>query len=274
MNPRELESLEQKLQTAGTDLRYPPTPPIASSVMERLKRPRRPLAAKRWSWAVLAVVVLLSALMLVPPARAAILEVIQIGVVRIFRGPSMPPAAVPTSTQGAPIMQVPLTATPITHTPPTVTSIPTILDIAGETTLSEAQASVKFRIMLPTIPADLGKPDHVYLQNPGDAMLILVWLQPLHHDQMRMSLQEIAPGSWAIGKFNPPTIQDTSVNGKPAVWTGGPYMLESRNHNYVNRRLIAGHVLIWEQNKITYRLETDLPLEEAIKVAESLKPAQ
>jgi hypothetical protein len=30
-------------------------------------------------------------------------------------------------------------------------------------------------------------------------------------------------------------------------------------------------VLIWEENQITYRLETDLPLEEAVRIAESLE---
>jgi hypothetical protein len=37
------------------------------------------------------------------------------------------------------------------------------------------------------------------------------------------------------------------------------------------RRLIDGRVLIWEQGSITYRLETDLEMDEAVKIAESLK---
>ena len=36
-------------------------------------------------------------------------------------------------------------------------------------------------------------------------------------------------------------------------------------------RLIDGNVLIWEENKITHRLETDLALDEAIRIAESLQ---
>jgi hypothetical protein len=35
--------------------------------------------------------------------------------------------------------------------------------------------------------------------------------------------------------------------------------------------LIEGHVLIWTEGEITYRLETDMPLEEAVRVAESLR---
>jgi hypothetical protein len=37
------------------------------------------------------------------------------------------------------------------------------------------------------------------------------------------------------------------------------------------RRLIDGHVLIWEEDGITYRLETGVTLEEAVKIAESLQ---
>jgi len=37
-------------------------------------------------------------------------------------------------------------------------------------------------------------------------------------------------------------------------------------------RLVNGHVLIWENGEVTYRLETDLSMEEAVKIAESLEP--
>jgi hypothetical protein len=35
--------------------------------------------------------------------------------------------------------------------------------------------------------------------------------------------------------------------------------------------VVEGNILIWEQGGITYRLETNLPLEEAVKIAESLE---
>ena len=127
-------------------------------------------------------------------------------------------------------------------------------------------------LLLPTYPADLGKPDKVYLQSPGASMVILVWLDPAQSGHVRMSLDEIAPGSWIVDKFQPPVSQDVTINGQPGIWTEGPYMLEARNHNYVERRLVEGHALIWKQGDITYRLETDQPLEEAIKIAASLKP--
>jgi hypothetical protein len=66
-------------------------------------------------------------------------------------------------------------------------------------------------------------------------------------------------------------IAQTTVNGQPAVWAEGPYILRVRNGYIDERRLIEGHVLIWKEGDVTYRLETDLSLEEAVKIAESLK---
>ncbi len=37
------------------------------------------------------------------------------------------------------------------------------------------------------------------------------------------------------------------------------------------RHLVEGHVLVWVEDEITYRLETDLNLEEAIRIAELLR---
>jgi hypothetical protein len=102
-------------------------------------------------------------------------------------------------------------------------------------------------------------------------MLVLVWIDREHPAKVRMSMEEIAEGSWVEQKFQPQVIRDTSVKGQPAVWTDGPYMLEVRGNNYISKRLVEGHALIWTKAGITYRLETDLSLTEAIKIAESLR---
>ena len=52
------------------------------------------------------------------------------------------------------------------------------------------------------------------------------------------------------------------------IWAVGPYPLRLYNGDLEFTRLIDGHVLIWEDEDLTYPLETDLPLEEAIRVAE------
>jgi len=87
-----------------------------------------------------------------------------------------------------------------------------------------------------------------------------------------MSLHFIPLGSWAIDKAEPRVIEETNVNGQRAIWATGPYPLRLYNGDLDFRRLIDGQVLIWAEGDITYRLETGLSLEEALKIAESLQP--
>jgi hypothetical protein len=142
--------------------------------------------------------------------------------------------------------------------------------IAGETTLEAAQAGVPFPVRLPAYPADLGQPDRVFLQQDGP-MVILAWTDPADPQKARLSLHQIGPGSIMLGKFEPRVIRETQVNGKYAVWAQGPYLVHLTNNYYHYRRTVEGNTLIWEENGITYRLESDLSLEETIKIAESLE---
>ena len=165
------------------------------------------------------------------------------------------------------------TENPTFETPaPTPSSlIPLLEQISGETTIEDAQQEIGIPIPLPTYPPDLDQPDRVFLQDAGGWMLIMVWLDEQQPDQVQMSLHLIEEGSWTINKFQPAIIKETSVNDLRAIWTVGDYPLVMRNADIQFTRLINGNVLIWEENKITYRLETDLDLAEAIRIAESLQ---
>jgi hypothetical protein len=66
-------------------------------------------------------------------------------------------------------------------------------------------------------------------------------------------------------------IQETQVNGHYAVWAEGPYLVQLTNGDIDFRRTVAGNTLIWEEQGITYRLESNVALEEALKIAESLE---
>jgi hypothetical protein len=63
------------------------------------------------------------------------------------------------------------------------------------------------------------------------------------------------------------------VHGQPAAWTTGPYLLELKGGHRDFSRLIEGHVLIWAENDITYRLEmgNDAAMADAVIIADSLK---
>ena len=267
MNELQQELFEKQLVSISKGLDYPRTPNIASSVMPRLRPSARPRSvSRRLTWSLTVILVLFSSLMLIPPARAAILEFIQIGIVRIFR---VEPTPVAPPNQQIPATMIPVTATPAATSAPL---IPILERLAGELTLAEAQQTVGYPILLPSYPPDLGEPDRVFVQDAGGTMTILIWIDPQQPSQVLMSLHMIPPGSWAIDKMDPDLVQETTVNGQRAIWAVGPYPIRFSNGNLDFVRLIDGHVLIWEEGNITYRLETDLDLEEAIRVAESLEP--
>src|SRR4030095_8037642 len=100
MTELEREPFENQLSSIAKGLDYPRTPDIAGSVMRRLStssrsrfisRPFGPAWGKRLAWSLTIILILFSSLMLIPPARAAIVEFIQIGIVRIFPRPTEQP---------------------------------------------------------------------------------------------------------------------------------------------------------------------------------------
>jgi hypothetical protein len=253
---------ETQLRSIASGLKYPPTPNTARAVTARLHASAQPRLANRTRSLVFALVLLVS-LMLIPTVRAAVVEFIEIGIVRIFRAD---PAPVP---EESPATPVPLTAT---SSPPLPALIPFLEELAGETTLGEAQAATGYPIQLPGYPADLGDPDRVFIQDADGPMTFLVWIDPEQPDRVLMSLHLIPEGSWAISKMGPDVVQETQVKGQYAIWAEGPYPIRLYNGDLQFRRMVTGHVLIWTQGEVTYRLETDASLEEAIRIAESLEP--
>jgi hypothetical protein len=280
MSELQQELFEKQLSSIAKRLEYPRTPNIAAPVMKRLRlfpspfgrgvrgerRPR--FVSRRFAWSLTAVLILFASLMLIPPARAAIIEFIQIGIVRIFRAE---PTPVTPPNEQVPVTMIPMTATPALTSEPL---IPILERLAGEMTLEEAQQRVNFPILLPSYPADLGLPDRVFVQDAGGAMAILIWIDPEDPKQVLMSLHMIPPGSWAVDKMDPAQIEETTVNGERAIWAVGPYPVRFSNGDLDYVRLIDGHVLIWTEGTVTYRLETELDLEEALKIAESLEPVR
>jgi len=271
-------AFEQHIQEIAGQMTYPPTPDLAATLARPVGALRPALSARRWALAALGLLVVIAALMAVPPVRAAVLEFIRIGAVRILVGePTVTP--VPTSmplpprSGVAPIPQLPVTAT--SAGPQTTGDLADLSRLYGETTLEAARAVFHHPIKLPTYPPDLGRPDRVYRQNYDQGLIILVWLQPGDPRQVRMSLHIITDDT-IIYKFEPKIIQSTTVNGEKAVWLEGPYPLMVTGpsaNDMVISRLMVGKSLVWAEAStgLTYRLESDLTLDEAIKVAESIK---
>jgi hypothetical protein len=270
MNEQQLAAWEVQIRAAAQTLAYPPTPDIAGAVRARLEASsRRPPSRLRLAWAVALVVLVLGGMLAVPQVRAAVVEVLRIGVVQIFLGPATPttpPTLSPAGGAAGP--ELPSTATPR----PLPTPLASVLNLAGETTLAEARTASGLAIPLPAYPPGLGDPDHVFLQDQNGPVVVLVWLDPSDARRIRMSLHVLAAGTWGVGKLQPTVVQETTVGGRPAVWTEGPYLMFAGPQAEPSEiRLIEGHVLIWVDDQVTFRLESDLPLEEAVRVAEALR---
>ena len=274
MDELQQERFEKQISSIAKSLDYPRTPDVAGSMMKRLStrvkgmRGERRFVSRRLAWSLTVILVLFSSLMLIPPARAAILEFIQIGIVRIFRAE---PTPVTPPQQEFPATMVPVTATPAITSEPL---IPVLEQIAGEVTLEEAQRTVNYTILLPSYPPGLGEPDRVFVQDADGDMTILVWIDSQQPDEVLMSLHMIPSGSWAVDKMNPALVRETMVNGQRAIWAVGPYPVLYSNGDADFIRMIDGHVLIWTDGSVKYRLETGVNMEEAVRIAESLEPVR
>jgi len=276
MNEPKLDLLEIRLVEAARQMNYPPTPDLAGQVSRRLvQKPLGSLALRpRPTWALLALAVALLACLSVPPVRAALLEFIQVGAIRIrltqptaLPTPTLEPTQ-PSLTPESTASPAPATAAPT----PTPTALPVLDRLAGETTLAEAELRAGFEILLPAYPEDLGEPDRVYYQQLGGPAVLLLWFEPGHANLVRLSLLLLTNETLAY-KSEPRVLQVTQVDGEPAAWTEGKHILELADpHDMALEKFIAnGHVLIWTQGEVTYRLETNLELEEAVQIAESLR---
>lgn len=268
-----VERFEAQLVATARALPYPPTPDLAAAFraapgltprVQVVARRRPPLSARaRWAAAAMAAVLILAlGLLAVPAVRAGVIEFLRIGAVRINLVASPTPTPAPTPTGTPP-------PTPL----PSATPLASVLNLDGQTTLEDARARAGFTIGLPTYPADLGQPDEVFLQDLEGTAVVLVWRKPEQRDQVRLSLH-ILSSSMLVDKMlkqSPQGIEFTHVNDHEAVWTTGPYLVVARNGNYTQTRLVTGHVLIWTAGSLTYRLEADLPLDEAVRIAESIQ---
>lgn len=258
--------LEAYLRRAAADFPYPQTPNIAAHERERLTgQEHRPRRTPSFAYVLVLIVLVLTAAMMVSPVRARVLDWIRIGAVRIFfNDPTITPTLPAHTETPAPAGTVIATPQP--------TALDSVLDLAGETTLERAREQLTPPILLPAYPEDLGEPDRVYLQQFNMPVVVLVWMDREQPGRVRMSLSQTAAAQPIFSKFDPRSVQDTQVSGEPAVWVEGDYVLVTRDGNTTMSRLITqGHTLIWTSGEITFRLETDENLEEAIRIAESIR---
>lgn len=246
-------ALERDLRAIAADVDWPPDPDLVPAVLARLDErgaqpharpdarfrsrllPHSPLA--------LAAVVLLAVLVavaLVPPARSAILRVLGL-------------------TQGARIVRV--DRVPRTSQPS--------LDLGARTTLAAARPRLGFA---PRLPAALGPPREVrYSARIAGGALTLSWpgeaLTEFRGQAFPMLQKNVTERT---------RVRRTSVGGGVAYFlSGAPHVvfLTDAHGNILmaSRALVRAHVLVWDADGLSYRLETHRDLAGALAVARSLR---
>lgn len=239
--------LEQKLTHSAKQLRYPATPDFAVAFETRLDRKRGPVRP-RWLTVVTVVILGVATVMAIPSVRSATVKWIRAGAVFIYElttGETMDAGA---------------------HTP----AEPVLLEAAIRMMPGDAQRVLPFELKIPGYPDSLGLPDELYVQDrPGFATVILIWRDA--DGVGKLALYQIeGEGFWFKSVER---IADTRVNKRDAHWVDGPHLLRLNDGSWTSWMLVGGPVLIWTTDKgVTYRLETGLPLKEAVRIAESLHP--
>jgi hypothetical protein len=262
----EFEQLENALMRAGRSIAYPETPALAAGVRAELEAPRRhALGLPRWALAALATLLIAAALLVAfPAARDALAQLLGLRTVQIFYVTPTP------------------TATPVPFATGTMTPLPTPFATPTakpftqccETTLADAQARAKFKILLPPATA----PSRVYLQDttdfiPATQQSILLFGDPSAPTFTLYEATNILYGKLVGGGT---TIEETQVNGQRALWlSGAPHILvylDANGHpQFETEQVINANTLAWEIGNVTYRLETRASEAEAIRFAESLR---
>lgn len=238
---------EHLLQRVATEVAYPATPTLRSAVLSAIAAPAQQRVERRrapWSLPALAalaatVVVGVVAVLAIPSSRSAVADFFGIEGSDIEIVPTVPPAPPAEIDQNA---------------------IPSTLD--------DAAALAGFE---PARPND-EEPNAVYTVDYGESTGII-----LRYDDF--DLWQVGGGSFdgGFGKEVPVTgtIEDLTVNVVPATWiSGGPHFVEYTDENGVasqaSSRLVERHTLIWRTDAALYRLETDLALDVAVAIAETL----
>ncbi len=224
---------EQQIRAIAQQFEYPPTPNLAGRIEFGRKSPCR---TYRLAYAIALLLILCAGLLAVPEVRAAVVAVIRLGVVTIVDEP-------PTLTVAAPRYELP--------------------NLPGQTTLAEA--STTRSIALPRV---LGQPDAVFVHEVFADALTLYW------EEEQIVLQRLTAEILAA-KLRPVATQEVRVNGEPALWITGAHWLTLYDDQYAPvtgmQRFVEGNVLLWQADGFTYRLETATDLEDALRIAQSIR---
>jgi len=241
--------LERQLIQLGSLLQMPAERDLASAVIGRVRMP----SARRWRvprvWTRRSVAVAVAASLVA--SGIAVAAMLGVRGVRI-RVDETPPA-----TQ--------------THAP---------LHLGRRLELSSARDEVDFEI---GVPAELGAPDEAYLTStyPGSIVALLYLPRPSLPDadasgaglllfQFEGEVDATVLEKWVRDD----QVTQVHVGDSAGLWIEGAHTIAWRDRDggyALDTVRLAENVLLWQQGAVTFRLESALPLPEALRIAASVR---
>jgi hypothetical protein len=247
-----MTDVEQRLAALRDDVAWPPTPDLATPVGARIaaesRRRRAPLLLRAPALrpiAVAALVALLAAAALLaasPGVRARVADWLGVGAVRVQRVERLPAVA-----PGA------------------------RLDLGRRTTLAAARRASPLPVAVPAIRG-LGAPDAVYVdRRPRTAGVSLLYGPRRGLPRTRQGagalLTMLAGGDVALVKKllgSGAGVEPVDVSGAFGVFVAADHVLEPPGR-------LAGNTVLWERDGVTYRLESALGRDAALRLARSVR---
>ena len=246
----EMSFEERLLERAAASMTYPVTPPLRARVVSAVSAPavrrvrpemRRPLVLAIAAAAAVIIAVVLG----VPASRTAVAKFFHIQGSKIERLPTARPGETPTP-------------------------FPTPAGLLYDTRpvgLDDAERIVRFR---PLLPSDSGEPDTTYILSYGDEPIVV-----LHYE--RFDLWEARNiGFFGKGVPDDQIIDRLTIKGRDAMFIrGGNHIVQYFNASGTpvegSARTVDRSTMIWNDGTTFFRLETDLPEADAVKILETLR---
>jgi hypothetical protein len=265
-------ALEGALRDLATAIAYPSVGVGGSDIAARVRRrieTAPPAPARRTVLGWLggrpirrSVVVAIAALLVL----AAVVGAVGLGLpgIRIiFGGPTPPPSAIASPSPGA-----------------SLGTVGQSLALGTRLPLDDAARIAGLDLVLPTDPA-IGPPDAAYLLA---GRVALVWserpgLPPDPSNGIGLLLSEfrgtVDEGYYRKQLESDGVVTPVTVNGAPGYWISGPphffVYVDERGETVDDTHRMVGDTLVWADGDVTYRLESQLGMEDAIRLAESLR---
>jgi hypothetical protein len=266
--------LERELRELGSTISYPPTPDVAHAARGLLDedqedRPRRfrlSFPALRWAAVTVAFVLVVAVPALSPTLRATVSDLFVAKDTQMAGEPAIGGSSSERdSGENSP-------ASGFSKGGEAVTSPAQTSRFVGERiTPQEARTRMGGALLLPRMP-ELGKPDEIYaLRTSQKDGVVLVYREGSSAGAAMNSLvlTEV-PGdiesTFLVRKTTVrPKLDRVIVNGRPGYWSSAR-RLSSKTDPH-----LPDNILLWKQSGIAFQLETDLPKERALRIAESVR---